>query len=613
MNTPPTIVWTIAGSDSGGGAGIQADLATAQDLGCHCATVITTVTAQNSVCVSLVEGVSAAMLLAQLNSLARDLPPAAIKIGLLASQQQVDVVANWLKRLTQQRRSKGQLAVILDPVMVASSGDRLNLNPSISSSMSSGMNSGMSSGTGSGFNSGSGLDFSAFIGVVSLITPNQQELQHLVSGQQLSKTDNSHDSRSQGLSTSIESQADFIAKTEMLAHTFGCHVLAKGGDGKHWQGDAAIDCYVCHHVEGASLHHDNATYLLSSCRVNTGNSHGTGCTLSMAIASFMAQDFVLHDAIVLAKAYVTQGLIESYQPGSGPGTLARTGWPDDLALFPQIWPVNDADINGSMKANSDSIEPPLPNLGQCISLHSKGFKPIEKDLGIYPVVDSLALLKTLLKAGCRTIQLRLKIDSKEAFWLKNQHLEQQVIDAIELGRTFNAQVFINDHWQLALRHKAFGVHLGQEDLFEVDLKAIKAAGMALGLSSHSYFEILLSHQLRPSYIALGHIFPTPTKTMASKPQGLKKLKHYAKLLNKHYPTVAIGGIDKTRLKEIKATGVANVAVVRALTNATDPTLAFDNLTRLWNGNKAEQYNAKLELEHKKGHMQASVTEVSYAP
>jgi hydroxymethylpyrimidine kinase / phosphomethylpyrimidine kinase / thiamine-phosphate diphosphorylase len=562
MNTAPRIIWTIAGSDSGGGAGIQADLATAHDLGCHCATVITTVTAQNSVCVNLVESVSAAMLLAQLNSLARDLPPAAIKIGLLASQQQLNVVANWLKRFTQGHRSLGQVAVILDPVMVASSGDSLNLNTELHSVTDTAVSA----------TSPSGLDFSPFKGLVTLITPNQQELQHLVSEHDIQgisgKTPNNL------AAPFADSQASFIARARTLAKKLNCHVLAKGGDGKHWQGNVATDCYVCHQVEGASLHHDNTTYLLTSNRVDTGNNHGTGCTLSAAIASFMAQDFVLHDAIVLAKAYVTKGLIKSYQLGAGPGSLARTGWPDDLALFPQIAPMADENNQdwGDDRANTSY-------------LHPYAFKPLDADLGIYPVVDSIRLLKVLLEAGCRTIQIRLKIESMKLIDDEQleQHLEREIVDAITLGRTFNAQVFINDHWQLALKHQAFGVHLGQEDLFNVDLKAISTAGMALGLSSHSYFEILLAHQLKPSYIALGHIFSTPTKTMASKPQGLVKLKHFARLLNGHYPTVAIGGIDMQRLLEIKNTGVGNVAVVRALTLASDPKASFKALTKIWYG------------------------------
>lgn len=535
MSKPSHIVWTIAGSDSGGGAGIQADMATVHDLGCHCACVITTITAQNSVSVDLVESVSAAMLLAQLNSLARDLPPAAIKIGLLASQQQLDVVANWLTRFKAAGRQGRSVAVILDPVMIATSGDRLNLDLK--------------------------LDFSPFKGLLTLLTPNQQELAHLVSG------------LTQGLMPVIEitDDASFTHGAIMLAKAFDCHVLAKGGDGGHWQGQVATDCYVCHRVEAASELHDHACYLLTSPRVKTANNHGSGCTLSAAIASFMAQDFVLHDAIVLAKAYVTKGLMDSYQLGAGPGCLARTGWPNELDLFPQVRKVS------AKPRNQD------PLVGANI-----GFKTLAVDLGLYPVVDSALLVKALLEAGCRTVQLRLKGDRHSLI-----DIESQIVSAIDLGRRYQAQVFINDHWQLALRHGAFGIHLGQEDMADVDLGALRLADIALGVSSHSYFEILLAHSIRPSYIALGHIFPTPTKTMASRPQGLIKLAHYARLLKGHYPTVAIGGIDESSFAAIKATKVDNVALVRAVTQALDPKAAFVRLERHWRG---EQYLAPDPVE-----------------
>ena len=142
-------------------------------------------------------------------------------------------------------------------------------------------------------------------------------------------------------------------------------------------------------------------------------------------------------------------------------------------------------------------------------------------------------------------------------------------------------MFINDHWQLALKHGAFGVHLGQEDALVADLSALAANNIALGLSSHSYFEILLATQLNPSYIALGHIFATTTKQMPSKPQGLTKLACYVSLLNGHYPTVAIGGIDGDCLKEVAETGVDDVAVVRAITQAKDAAVAYKNLSQQW--------------------------------
>lgn len=524
--TPP-IVWTIAGSDSGGGAGIQADLLTIQDLSCHGCSVITTLTAQNSVSVSFVETVSESMLLAQFSSLLVDLPPVAIKIGLLASQAQVDILADCL---TQMRATQKIVPfVVLDPVMVASSGANFN---SID------------------------LDFSPLIGLIDLLTPNQHELKRLCSQSALAQ-----DRADVGNNGSQQQQ--MIHDTKLLSDTFKCHVLAKGGDAQ-WQQQQAIDVYVSKSVKGASLAHSNAVFMLSSPRIATTNNHGSGCTLSSAIACFIAHEFVIHDAIVLAKAYVNKGLTLGVSLGQGPGVLARTGWPDDLGMMPSIKLVSS-----DYRTQDRLKQAPL-----------NGFKALHQSLGVYPVLDDLGILKNVLKAGCKTVQYRAKLatntDNRQRLTL-----EANIIEAIKLGREYHAQLFINDHWQLAIKHGAFGVHLGQEDMATADLSAIAAAGMALGLSSHSYFEALLAHQCLPSYIALGHIFATTTKQMPSAPQGLSKLKRYASLFARHYPTVAIGGIDLNNLELIADTGVGDAAVVRAVAMADDPAKAYRALHHKW--------------------------------
>ncbi|QDE31457.1 bifunctional hydroxymethylpyrimidine kinase/phosphomethylpyrimidine kinase [Shewanella polaris] len=529
--TPP-IVWTIAGSDSGGGAGIQADLLTIQDLSCHGCSVITTLTAQNSVSVSLVETVSESMLLAQFSSLLVDLPPVAIKIGLLASQAQVDILADCLAQM--RATQKMVPFVVLDPVMVASSGANFN---SID------------------------LDFSPLIGLIDLLTPNQHELKRLCS--QYALAQDCADVGSNGFQ-----QQQMIRDAKLLSDKFKCHVLAKGGDAQ-WQQQQAIDVYVSKNVKGASLAHSNAVFMLISQRIATTNNHGSGCTLSSAIACFIAHEFVIHDAIVLAKAYVNKGLTLGVSLGQGPGVLARTGWPDDLGMMPSIKLVSSEHLA------DDSCKQAAPN----------GFKSLHQPLGIYPVVADIDMLKKLLKAGCKTVQYRAKlvinIDTDDSHVLERLTLEANIIEAIKLGREFHAQLFINDHWQLAIKHGAFGVHLGQEDMATADLTAIAAAGMALGLSSHSYFEALLAHQCSPSYIALGHIFATTTKQMPSAPQGLSKLKRYASLFARHYPTVAIGGIDLSNLEFIADTGVGDAAVVRAVATANDPAKAYRALHHKW--------------------------------
>ncbi|WP_313479448.1 thiamine phosphate synthase [Atlantibacter hermannii] len=189
------------------------------------------------------------------------------------------------------------------------------------------------------------------------------------------------------------------------------------------------------------------------------------------------------------------------------------------------------------------------------------FPPVPKRLGLYPVVDSVEWIAHLLDAGVRTLQLRIKDKSEE-------DAEGAVIDAIALGHRYQARLFINDYWRLAIKHQAYGVHLGQEDLAGADLEAIHTAGLRLGISTHDDMEIDVALTARPSYVALGHVFPTRTKNMPSSPQGLEQLAAHVQRLG-DYPTVAIGGISLDRAPAVLATGVGSIAVVSAITQAAD--------------------------------------------
>jgi len=182
-------------------------------------------------------------------------------------------------------------------------------------------------------------------------------------------------------------------------------------------------------------------------------------------------------------------------------------------------------------------------------------------LGLYPVVDSPEWIKRLLEMGVRTLQLRIKDQPDEV-------AGAAIAEAIALGKRYDARLFINDYWQLAIKHQAYGVHLGQEDLDVADLARIHEAGLRLGLSTHDDAELDRALSIKPSYIALGHIFPTQTKEMPSAPQGIEQLKHHLTRLT-HIPTVAIGGISIAQAPEVLATGVGSIAVVSAITQADD--------------------------------------------
>ncbi|MDE8743226.1 thiamine phosphate synthase [Pectobacterium polaris] len=210
---------------------------------------------------------------------------------------------------------------------------------------------------------------------------------------------------------------------------------------------------------------------------------------------------------------------------------------------------------------------------------STPFAPTAQRLGLYPVVDSVEWIERLLGVGVKTIQLRIKDRSDE-------QAEAEVIQAIALGRRYQAQLFINDYWKLAVKHQAYGVHLGQDDLDTAELAAIKKAGLRLGVSTHDDRELARAVAINPSYIALGHIFPTQTKDMPSAPQGLTELTRHITDLQDRFPTVAIGGISIDRVPAVLKTGVGSIAVVSAITQAPDWRQATATLLRMIEGREA---------------------------
>lgn len=191
-----------------------------------------------------------------------------------------------------------------------------------------------------------------------------------------------------------------------------------------------------------------------------------------------------------------------------------------------------------------------------------GFAPCPAALGLYAVLPDANWVGRMARAGVPTVQLRFKSDDANA-------VEREVAAAIDAVRGTGARLFINDHWQAAIHAGAYGVHLGQEDIDLADLGAIRTAGLRLGLSTHGYAEMLRADRISPSYIAMGAVYATTLKRMASVPQGPGRLTAYARLM-RHHSLVAIGGIDIERLPQVRASGVGSVAVVRALVSAEQP-------------------------------------------
>lgn len=245
-----------------------------------------------------------------------------------------------------------------------------------------------------------------------------------------------------------------------------------------------------------------------------------------ALQAAHALGFIDADALCVARAWSTR--------------TRRTGQFD-----PTLWPDESADFNMA----------PFPR--------ERAFAPCPH-IGLYAVMPDADWTIRMARAGVPTVQLRFKSGDAQA-------IRAEVRATVAGVQGTGAHLFINDHWREAIDAGAYGVHLGQEDLQAMapeDLSAIRHAGLRLGLSTHGYAEMLIADRHNPSYIAMGAVFPTTLKQMATAPQGTGRLRVYAALL-RNTPHMAIGGIDLRNLPEVLKAGVNSVGVVRALMAAPD--------------------------------------------
>lgn len=498
------VVWTLAGSDSAGGAGIQADLKAFEAFGVHGCSALAALTAQNSLAVLQLMPVSAQQLDAQLAALAEDLPPRAIKTGLLASVENIELVCRWIDRLRARAQGQGRtVALVVDPVLGASTGASF-ATPAVIAAYRQ-----------------------QLLPRASLITPNRAEAARLLQRPAL---------------------ADDAAVEDAAQHlrAFGCEAVAitggdAAGDGATGAGSFARDYIATRHAQG----------WLSLPRIDTAHHHGTGCVFAASAAAAMALGHVAADALILAKMATAQALRHGYAAGRGAGPVCPQ--PDFAQHLANLPTLQASGAGGAAAA---------------------GFAPLaDPALGVYAVVDSAAWVQRVLDAGVRTVQLRIKNPQEPT-------LEAQIVAAIALARRCaGAQLFINDHWALALRHGAYGVHIGQEDLPQVDLARLRAAGLRLGISTHCYWEVARAQAVSPSYMACGPIFPTQAKAMPWIPQGLDNLRYWARLLER--PVVGIAGIAAGNMQEVAAQGVSGAAVISAITGAADPGQACKTLNALF--------------------------------
>ena len=528
------IIWTISGSDCSGGAGIAADIKTGHSLGVEVCTLITANTVQNSNELIAINAVPVKLLQQQVNALIEDKPPAVIKIGLLANLAQVTWLAKTLKLL---KMNNQQLIIVYDPVGQAS--------------------------VGGSFNQLSLTDLASLLQQVDVITPNLMEASFLANFNLQESTQLAH--------------VDVLAQ-KIYKHFAINSIIIKGGH--NLDNERCVD--YCYHQlnqikqDNQEKNHQGINYQLSSPRITTHYSHGGGCSFASALASFLAQEYLVRDAFTLAKAFINQGLFATQQI-SAEHKHTYYGAFEQCSVL-----TNSQQLEHSISTEINNIFPTIVDDLNRQYQQLAAFNPLNlqgKKLGLYPVIDSIAWLKRLLPLGLNIIQLRVKN-------LPIDQLEQVIVEAINLAKKYNTRLFINDYWQLAIKHGAYGVHIGQEDLCDANLTEIQQAGLRLGISTHGCYEFLLAQQLQPSYLAIGAIFPTKTKDMTGQIQGIENLQQLLTLRppNKkaQIPVVAIGGINQERAPEVLATGVESIAVVTAITEASNPEQAVIELENLFN-------------------------------
>ena len=482
MTSKRPLVLIAATVDSGGGAGITADILSIHDHGAWGLPLVNAVSSQSLKRVAGIENISAAMFSNMLDVALSDWEEiSAVKVGLMPDRKTLDIFLTALET-----KLKG-VKVVWDPVLTATAG-RLE-----SADLKS--------------------NLSRILKVTTIFTPNLPEALELA-----------------GWDKARLKQDGVFELGRFFVKMGAKNVIIKGGH----LGDSvatADDVFVS----------ERLSFLMRLPKAAGDGAHGGGCALSSALAALLAKDYAPEDAAVLAKAYVYHGILDpDLQSDGGRPPVGHHGLICSLKYFPEIF------------------EEGFPQ-------KAEPFPLCPTQLGLYPVVDSVEWVETLLAMGVRTIQLRIKDKN-------DPQLAEKIKRSVFLSKTYKARLFIDDHYDLAIAAGAYGVHLGMEDLRTADLEKIRKSGLRLGVSTHGLYEMLKGLQLNPSYIALGHIFPTKSKVMPSKPQGVEKLDHEAALLENVVPTVAIGGIKLHNLADVLSTKVGSVALITGITQSDDPLL-----------------------------------------
>jgi hydroxymethylpyrimidine kinase/phosphomethylpyrimidine kinase/thiamine-phosphate diphosphorylase len=414
MTTP--IIWSIAGTDSGGGAGLAADQRAADAFGVHCCTVVAGITAQSTTEVTHIEATPPAVLLAQLTTLAADMPPRVIKTGLLGSADNVRVLARFVDKLREER----PLALVVDPVLRASTGAAL-ADAELRAAYCD-----------------------LLLPRATVITPNQAEAVALLGG---------------------DFPGDIPAQSLAL-RALGCEaVVITGGDA------AAISRHASLSLDWLDTPH--ARGWLSLPRENTPHNHGTGCTFASAMAAALALGWVLADAAVLAKMAATHALRHARAVGRGVGpVIAREGFGIDPSLLPRLSIDQEAPASWTTRPRGQApgvyaIVESAERVRQCVDAGARTVQLRIKRPSITPADDPT--WRAQLAAEIQLAQATA--DAAGATLYINDHWQQALANgarALHLGQEDLLSLSTEEHAQLALaRTKGVTLGLSSHSLWEL--------------------------------------------------------------------------------------------------------------------------------------------------
>lgn len=499
---------TIAGSDPSGGAGIQADLKTFSALGVYGATAITAVTVQNTVGVKYVQALPPQVVYDQIVTVLEDINTDAVKIGMVNDAATLTAIVDALKK----HRPR---FLTVDPVMVSTSGCPL-IQPDA-------------------------LDIikERLLPMADIVTPNIHEASVLAGRKEIIGDDNIY--------SKIDETAGIIMCSGVKA------LLIKGG---HIDGKTKKDCLY--------IKEDNTVkrICLSSETVETGNTHGTGCTLSSAITAFAARGMQLEQAVRYAKKYITEALKAGadIHTGNGHGPVNHFFKPEAYITAGKNIRLSYGKADIKRKAFSSPDFCPAPVCLQFITHFT------EK----YSYFDSAMMA---LEGGCRWIQLRMK-DACES------EIERTALRLIPECRRRGAVFIIDDHVELAIRTGADGVHLGKKDMPVADARRLAGPDFIIGGTANTFEDIRRIAREGADYIGCGPFRFTTTKKNLAPVLGTDGYKNIISQMRKagiSLPMVAIGGITGGDIPDIMQTGVSGIALSGGILRSDHPVEEMKNV------------------------------------